>query len=132
MKSLFAICLVFMLFTTCNTNPSRKIVGEWKQYYGEADETSFNTLNFTYNITLTPENELKISDSASPERIFLDISFSEDILSFSTRFPGGKSSNTVHYKLKFNSETKLLEGHILSNSSREQSKISWKRVKSSK
>lgn len=128
MKKLQFISFLFIIFTSCQINPTQSLVGEWKEYYGIGEETDV-TYNSIYRIEISKNDKLIIECSSDDHTVFDNIVFDGNELSF--RKENTIQPNVKFYmygKLKLKKNEKWMEGDVI-NSKNEKSHIKWEKIK---
>ncbi len=125
---IFCLLLVVVsLLSSCNSDPKKKLIGEWKEYCGVGQETDVDYSD-TYKIQLTADNEIILSCTSRDNYLFDKILFDGNELSFrkeNTIDPNEKFY--VYYKLKLSKDGEWMEGPI-SNSRNQTDYVKWKKI----
>lgn len=121
------LLVVVSLLSSCNSDPKKKLIGEWKEYWGVGQETGVD-YNDTIKIQLTSDNEIILKCTNKQNFLFDKILFDGNELSFrmeNTSIPDKKFY--VYYKLKLSKDRKWMEGPI-SNSRNQTNYVKWKKI----
>lgn len=128
MKKVVFIILTTIFICSCHNDPKKKLVGEWKEYYGIGKETDVNDIEI-YKIQLTTQGDLIITCLSNNSYLFDRIIFDGNELSYRQENISDPNEKFYIYgKLKLKNNEKWLEG-TMENSRNQNDNIKWEKLK---
>ena len=128
MKKVVFIILTTIFICSCNNDPKKKLVGEWKEYYGIGKETDVNDIEI-YKIQLTTQGDLIITCLSNNSYLFDRIIFDGNELSYRQENISDPNEKFYIYgKLKLKNNEKWLVG-TMENSRNQSDNIKWEKLK---
>ena len=128
MRKILIFSLTSILLFACTNHPKKKLIGEWKEYWGVGQETDV-TYNNIFKVQITTDGEIILKCTTKDNYLFDKVLFDGTELSFrkeNTSDPNEKFF--VYYKMKLSSDGKWMEGPI-NNSKNQTNFVKWEKIK---